>query len=202
MNPSEAAPQLLLIRHAPTLWNDQGVYQGKTDIPLSPQSLIDLSERKVLEPYRAWKLYSSPLARAQQTAETLFGRKAEVVREAAEIDYGLWEGQSIQETQAALPPAENPFGWRGLDFKAPQGESNRDVQQRASIWLSFFHQQGQNAVLVTHKGFILAILAQAWSWSMDRKRPFRVDYEKGQVLAIEAGGQPKVLQLNVEFYSK
>lgn len=185
---------LVLIRHASTEWNELGLYQGQADIPLSPGGLEELSKLAIPDAFSNWKLYSSPLQRAVQTAESLFGRSPSIISEAIEQDYGNWEGK---------PPQHGPeVGWSGAHLPIPGGESIHDVQSRMQKWLKEFYESGESGVLVTHKGVIFALLALAYHWDVTGKKPFKFDSKKMQHLRVSENGQLSVVQLNVEFSSK
>src|SRR5512136_2830135 len=64
--------QLLLIRHGQSTWNAQGRIQGWADPPLSETGLDQarkLAQRLAADGHTLAAIYSSPLFRAQQTAE-------------------------------------------------------------------------------------------------------------------------------------
>jgi phosphoserine phosphatase len=65
---------ILLVRHGETAWNREGRYQGRTDIPLSPdgeQQVRALGDR--LRHVDIAIAISSPLSRARATAEAILG---------------------------------------------------------------------------------------------------------------------------------
>ena len=63
-----------LIRHGITDGNLQGKYIGVTDLPLSPDGVNELLELKGLIEYPdVSKVYTSPLLRARQSANIIFG---------------------------------------------------------------------------------------------------------------------------------
>ena len=62
---------LALIRHGPTVWNEQKRLQGQTDIPLSPDGLTRVEGWSVPTEFSDFKWFASPLTRAQETAELL-----------------------------------------------------------------------------------------------------------------------------------
>ncbi len=62
---------LALIRHGPTVWNEQKRLQGQTDIPLSPDGRKRVEGRRVPDEFSDFNWFASPLSRAQQNAELL-----------------------------------------------------------------------------------------------------------------------------------
>ena len=97
--PSRPEPiDVVTIRHAPTAWNAAGRIQGHMDVPLSEDGRRALARRCLPERFGAYRVHSSPLARAVETA-ALLGLDAPVLdRRLMEMDWGEWEGT----TRAAL----------------------------------------------------------------------------------------------------
>ena len=94
---SQSETTLLLARHGRTEWNRSGRYQGRSDVPLSPEGRADavaLAARICAEPIGA--IVTSPLQRALQTAEIVSERFGAVPfhiePRLVEIAYGSWEG--------------------------------------------------------------------------------------------------------------
>jgi phosphoserine phosphatase len=128
---------ILLVRHGETAWNREGRYQGRTDIPLSPDGegqVARLAIRLAQIPIEV--AVSSPLARARRTAEVILGRRGttlELDEGLLEISHGAWEGQLSMDVEAAH--AEMLGAWRGRpDRDVPAGpgaETLGDVEARA-----------------------------------------------------------------------
>ena len=125
---------MVMIRHAPTAWNAAGRIQGHTDVPLGGDGRRALAGRRLPERFGAYRVHSSPLARAVETA-ALLGLDAPVLdRRLMEMDWGEWEGSTRAALAAADPAgvARNEAG--GPDFRPPGGESPREVQARIVDW--------------------------------------------------------------------
>lgn len=190
-------PQLLVVRHGTTEWNTRKIYQGRADIPLSEEGREELRQREIPKEYRAWKVYSSPLARAIETAKMLSSQEPEKVSAAVELNFGDWEGQSQDLKKTVTVPVGNEWGWLGLDFAPTGGESYRQAQERMRPWLKEFHRAGKSGVLITHKGIILSLLALAWGWRMDKKPPQKINHKCGHLLEIDETGKPHLVKLNI-----
>jgi len=64
---------LLVIRHAPTPWNRTKRLQGRSDIALDDAGrAVALGWRPGVAAWNGWRLLSSPLRRASETAALLF----------------------------------------------------------------------------------------------------------------------------------
>ena len=85
-----------LLRHGRTAWTEQHRYQGRRDIPLSPEGEAEL-RRADFAPAVVWV---SPLSRARRTAELLFpGAEQQVEPDLVEMDFGAFEGRSYKDME-------------------------------------------------------------------------------------------------------
>lgn len=93
--------RLILVRHAESVWNKEGRYQGLTDIPLSDRGRAEA--RALAERLRGEKIdaaYASHLSRALETARIIaqpHGLEVTVEPGLAEMDFGEWEGLTSAE---------------------------------------------------------------------------------------------------------
>src|SRR5262245_3775406 len=131
------AMNILLVRHGETTWNREGRYQGRTDIPLSPDGeaqVAALSRRLANIPLTL--AIASPLSRARRTAEAvLVGRSIQLELDPglAEISHGEWEGKL--STEVERDHAEMFGTWRTRPDRTvpagPEAETLGDVEDRA-----------------------------------------------------------------------
>jgi len=177
-----------LLRHGITKWNLEGRIQGSQDEPLSDAGKAKLCGLLLPQPYATWPAFVSPLRRARETA-ALLGIAAKVEPRLREMAWGAYEGRLLPELRAeASAFAENEA--RALDFRPPDGESPREVQQRALLFLADIAKASENAVAVTHKGVIRALLAAAHGWPMLGKAPVKLQWDCLQVFALRPDGTP------------
>ena len=125
--------KLALIRHGHTDWNRAGRIQGRTDIPLDEGARVELQGYKLPNAWADADLISSPLLRAQQTAEIISGRAPTLNDSLIEMNWGDWEGRIRAELAETLGDAFRENEARGLDFTPPNGESPRMVQELSLI---------------------------------------------------------------------
>jgi broad specificity phosphatase PhoE len=182
---------IALIRHMPTAWNLAGRLQGGHDAPLLPGP-----DRGLPGELAGFRVLSSPLARARQTAARL-GLDPEIDERLAEMAWGEWEGRSLAELRAALGQAMAANEARGLDFRPPGGESPREVQQRVRPLLAEIAESSRSAIAITHKGVIRAVFALAAEWEMRGKPPHRLDWAAAHLFRLDANGQPTIERLNL-----
>lgn len=152
-----------LIRHGRTPANEQGLYIGRTDLPLSPDGLQELLRMKEVYTYpEAARFFSSPLMRCRQTLSVLYpGCTPEIVDGLAECDFGEWEGRSIAE----LKHNEAFLRWvSGEETVIPGGEDAATFQKRVMAAFEGLVQEllrsGETeAVVCTHGGVIMMIMS-------------------------------------------
>ena len=128
---------ILLVRHGETSWNREGRYQGRTDVPLSPDGeaqVSALAARLARLPITA--AVASPLSRARRTAEVILGARETTLELDAgllEISHGAWEGLLSSDVEAAHAAMLDT--WRARpDRDVPAGpgaETLGDVEARA-----------------------------------------------------------------------
>jgi broad specificity phosphatase PhoE len=164
------APVIYYIRHGETSWNAEGRLQGTQDVPLN-----DLGRRQAVHAGRlladllardgrdkaSLPFVASPLIRARATMELARGELKLPPGDYAlddrlrEIAYGVWEGSTLAEMQAADPKLYA----RRLTAKwtlAPEGgETYAQVQVRMADWYGSL--QG-DTVAVAHGGTARALM--------------------------------------------
>jgi len=128
-------PKIILVRHGKTVWNAEGRYQGKMDIPLNEEGKEQA--RKVGEALKDFPIkavYSSPLARCRDTAQEIAKHHVLEVKTKEgfkEIDHGEWEGLLASEVEERYPELLKLWREKPSQVKMPGGESLKDVQERA-----------------------------------------------------------------------
>lgn len=156
---------IYLIRHGQTDFNAEFRFQGSTDVPLNAtgrdqaRRLKRLLERKGV---RLWRLISSPLSRAVETASIISGDPPDVIIEPqlAEIDLGQYEGRLESEIAEMLGP-DAYAAWRAKCYTvpAPDGESMDDAIARVRMVTERICELGaENDVgVVAHQGVFMAV---------------------------------------------
>jgi broad specificity phosphatase PhoE len=173
---------LAIIRHGATEWTAARRLQGRADIGLSAAGRDAVSHWRLPPDVIGWPWDTSPLQRCLQTAAILrqthpgAGRLHQEAR-LIEMSFGSWEGQTLADLRAAGGRAVLAREQRGLDFRAPGGESPRDLQQRLQPWLDAIATADRHTLAIAHKGVIRALYALATGWDMRDKPPDRLAYD-------------------------
>jgi alpha-ribazole phosphatase len=158
--------KICLIRHGITRANEEGLYVGKTDLPLSPSGLSRLIGRKKDSLYPpATRFFAPPLARCRQTLSVLYpGCTPEDTPGLSECDFGQWEGKS-----AAALQGDEPFQkWlTGESNDIPGGESAAAFQQRVTTAFQqlaqSLMQSGDTDAVVCAPGGVISLLMTAFA---------------------------------------
>lgn len=157
---------LLLVRHGETDANASGTWQGSTDSPLNQRGRAQaeaLARRLASENHAIAAVYSSPLSRAQQTAEIIASQIGSPVvnleADLQEFNLGDWEGLTYDELRF-----EKRLWDRMRDdptFTPPGGESAWDFGTRLlySIRKIASDHPGETVIVVSHGGAIATALA-------------------------------------------
>jgi len=188
--------QVAFMRHGPTAWNGARRLQGRADIEITPRSQHFLEERRLPYEFAHFRALCSPLLRCRQTAQIL-GLEVETDPRLVEMDWGEFEGRTIEELHLShnFDFAENEK--RGLDFLPPGGESPRMVQARVLPLLAEIAADGRDTICVTHRGVFRAVYAHARNWDMTGPPPEKLDLYSLHLFALDADGTPHVEALNL-----
>lgn len=150
---------VVLVRHGRTAWNRERRFLGHTDLPLD-----DEGEREARDLARALgrpfvRVYSSPLARAWQTAQALHPEPIPV-EELRELAHGDLEGLRASEAMARHPAFFARWADDPCHTVVPGGESLgacRDRALAALTRLAGAHAPGDVVAAVSHQLVIAAI---------------------------------------------
>lgn len=190
--------QLVVIRHAPTQWNAEKRLQGRTDVALGEAGKAIAASWKPDSAWEGYRVLSSPMARTLETAAILFpSTEIEIEHRLIEMDFGTWEGKSLQELRGAAGGDARERETLGLDFRAPEGESPREVQARLMPLLREIAVAERATIAVTHKAVLRATYALATGWRMLDKPPQKLKDACAHVFALDESGTPRIAQLNV-----
>ncbi len=173
--------RIALLRHGHTGWNRAGRIQGSSDVPLDDDARRELRQFCLPAPWDRADLWSSPLARAVETAEIIAARPPRIADALTEMHWGEWEGRRgvdlLAEPDSGFRHIEN-WGW---DYRAPGGESPQDLRHRLRPWLNGLVN---DAVVVCHIGVMRVLLAQAHHWEFCGPAPFRIKRNRLFLLTV------------------
>jgi probable phosphoglycerate mutase len=188
---------LLLVRHATNDFVGRAIAGRAPGVHLNEEGKREARElASRLSTIPIASICTSPLERAQETAEPLAARTAITPRVLAglhEIDCGAWTGKSFQ----ALGREAEWRLWvtRRTQARPPGGESIVEAQRRIVDVIAQLRAEhdGQTVVLVSHGDVIKAALAHFLRMSLDDLETF--DIAPASVSAIHAGADWTQVQL-------
>ncbi|ANW03815.1 histidine phosphatase family protein [Bradyrhizobium icense] len=164
------APVIYYIRHGETSWNAEGRLQGAQDIPLN-----DLGRKQAAHAGNilaellahdgrdtsALPFVASPLSRARATMELVRGamklppESYSLDDRLREIGYGVWEGSTLAEMQAADPVLYAKRLTAKWTMAPEGGETYAEVQDRMRDW---YDSLRADTVAVAHGGTARALM--------------------------------------------
>jgi probable phosphomutase (TIGR03848 family) len=192
---------VLLIRHATTAATGKRL-GGRTDAPLDDggRRQAEATATRLAElPIKA--VYSSPLARALETAEIVAAPHRLVVRpceDVIEVEYGRWTDRSLK------PLTRNKL-WAVIQARPslvrfPDGETIRYAQLRAVDALEEIAVRHRNGIVavVSHADIIKAAVAFYAGMPLDAFQRLHVGPASVTILAVSDGACPMLLRFNDE----
>jgi len=166
--------RILLLRHAETEWNRERRYQGWRDSPLSSTGREQAeSAGRLLAASPLVAVWSSPLARARETAALIAAPHKLPVREAdafKEMGFGDWEGLTRDEVRERFPDAHRAWAETPNEAAWPGAETLGVVRARALAGLEALREahQGQTVCLVSHGITSRILILEALGLGLDR----------------------------------
>jgi probable phosphoglycerate mutase len=154
---SAELPRLFLARHGDTAWTESGQHTGRTDLPLNERGAEHARQLgEQLRRFSYARVFTSPLLRASTTCALAgFGAVAETDANLAEWDYGRFEGKRTKDILRDRP------GWELFRDGCPDGETAKDVADRADHFIARVHDLGGH-VLAFSSGHIIRMIAARW----------------------------------------
>ncbi|HEX6684475.1 MAG TPA: histidine phosphatase family protein [Candidatus Limnocylindrales bacterium] len=163
---------MILWRHGNTDWNNDGRFQGQTDVPLNERGRAQAAAAaSMLAGFKPELLISSDLSRTWDTATALAeatGLPLEREPRLRERGFGLWETLTIDEVQERFP--QSHARWlEGDSAPGDEIEPLADLGKRVSEVIRQAAERNPDGVsiLVTHGGSIRWGVAALLGWPED-----------------------------------
>jgi len=154
---------IVMVRHGETDWNREDRFQGHSDPPLNDRGRSQARAlAQALGGLEAAALYSSPLARAHETAIILAERlrlEVQMRDDLREVDVGSWSGLTRSEAEARFPAGYRR--WLEFGHGWDDGETYQELGLRVLSEVRRIAEDhpGERVVAVTHGGPIRSALA-------------------------------------------
>lgn len=203
---------LILVRHSTTAASAAARNLGQRSDPpltgagreLAARLGTTLAHELGELPHDAIRICSSPALRCRQTADAIVGaigpanQPIELMADVLEMDYGAWEGLTVDECRARDPQLR--AAWEADPYRTacPQGESGSQVAHRAfaalepvEAWLA--EDRSRVAVVVAHNHVLRLRLCALFGWPMREYRRRLITDPAGYSL-VGFGPDPPVIR--------
>ena len=177
--------RLALLRHGHTPWNREGRIQGRTDIALDSEAAEQLAKLALPDSWADADIWSSPLKRAEQTAEIVTNQSPKTTPALTEMDWGDWEGQHGKDLKADPRSGFKDIEDWGWSFAPKGGERVDAVRARLLPWAN---ARTHDTIAVCHIGVMRVLLAHATGWNFEGPAPFQIKRNRLFVIEISAAG--------------
>lgn len=192
---------LILVRHGTSEWNALGLWQGWTDIPLSPKGREDaLRAAEALRGIEIHRTHTSLLSRAKETWE--------IMREALQISppttehqalnerhYGIYQGKNKWQVKEQVGEEEFQRIRRSWNHKIPEGETLEDVYNRI---VPYYEKNilpdlvaDRNALIVAHGNSLRALVKYLEGMSIEQV--LKLEFGIGEVHCYKFDGAGRLL---------
>ena len=182
---------LILLRHGRTAANEAGLLQGRLNQDLDElgrQQAIDAAAYITDAVGSIDMVVSSPLRRAQQTAEA-FGMPVEIDERFVELSYGIYEGVPHADV-----PSEVWQTWRNdYSFVPEGGESLAALDERVRLACADLVEQAahENVVVVSHVSPMKSSVA--WALGVDIGISWNCHLDHAAICRVAIRGRRPVL---------
>jgi len=212
-NTESSATRILLIRHGETDWNRLHRFQGRSDLPLNQNGREQAHALALgLKDQSLTAIYSSPLARAVETASLIkvFHPSVPLFKEEGLVEMNLGEFEGMEAGHWVVGHADFLKCWRETpaSVRMPGGENLQEVQARAVSTLeriAKLYPMESTLLLCSHNFVNLTILCYALKIPLDRFREVRQETAALNILYVQ--GEQLVAEVvndrsHLEGYSK
>ena len=174
-----------LIRHGETDFNKRRFFYGKADVSINETGKEQASQiHQLLKGRAISRIYTSQLKRTLETAAIIFPDQIPTAYKALnERDFGLWEGRTANEIQAAFPLVWEEWLESPFDVTPSKAEPFQKFKDRVqSIVEEIRETEDDEIAIVGHLG----VLRLIYQFLVDPEADFwSIDIPQGTVLLLE-----------------
>lgn len=181
--------KIYLIRHGETESNRKGIFRGRLDIPLSQNGKEQAEDlKRYFENIPVNIVYTSPLQRAVETAETVFpGHTPLKEKWLNNLDLGEWSGMEKSLVKERFPEMWENWVKRPESIRFPGGERLDDVHQRSRLFFEkMIAGEPETIAAVSHRSVVKVMIAAAvgvernyyWRFHLDNASVSLLHYEQ------------------------
>jgi broad specificity phosphatase PhoE len=193
--------KVYLLRHGETTYNADGNrYCGRTDIDLTEKGTAQATlVNTLLKDVHFDAVYSSPLKRAQLTAEIASGVSVVIDDRLIEVDFGAWEGKTRAEFIA-----ENELLWTNwcadpqLANAGGNGECGQAIVARVDHFFNEMQQKHPDGTIlvVAHNGVNRLYMAHKLGMPLKNYRQLAQENSSITLFELAEDGEFTLKKLN------
>jgi broad specificity phosphatase PhoE len=181
--------RIYLVRHGTTEWNKEEVFRGRAECRLNETGQAEAKALSLyFEDIPLAGVYSSPLARAMETARpTAEAKGREVVPDPAftDLDFGAWQGLPLKEAKEKYPELYRLWREQPGAVFFPRGEDLAQVRNRSWEGLQRLAAGNpqQTILIVTHRVVTKVLICAALG--LDDSRFWQVKQDSTAINCLE-----------------
>jgi broad specificity phosphatase PhoE len=126
--------KMYVIQTGRTIWDEQTRIESAPGTPLTETAQRDVQDAaRELAVHNITTIYASVGEAEQQTAQLIaeaIGAKVRTRKDLRELDYGLWQGLTVQEIRRRQPKLYRQWSEAPASVRPPGGETLDEAQQR------------------------------------------------------------------------
>ena len=193
---------IILVRHGVCEGNIKGMFRGRTDFPLNKRGFVQAQDlARELKSFPLKYIYTSPLSRAKQTAETVArqcGIEVKVEEQFNNIELGSWEGRFMKEIAEQYPEEWELWVYNPEKLRVKDMETLYDVQKRAKTCLDNLvsRHNGESLAVITHRAVLKPLIAACLNITSPYFWKIHLDTASYSLLSYKEGRGYCLLQLN------
>ncbi len=195
--------EVLLIRHGQTEWNAKRQVMGRRPIPLNAAGRTQAEGvARHLASATIDRLYTSPVARARETAEIIAavhtGLAVEDCEAFTEIDYGEWTNCGFDDLPVQYAEAWKAYRADPSQSIFPGGESMGGAAQRIHDGVDQIvnAQREGRVAIVSHADVLKVALMHLLGMELKQMSRFAVDNCAILIVRLHGEGCPKLVLAN------
>lgn len=189
--------RLVLIRHASTVANENGLLCGSMETDISEKGRLEidcLKERierlKKEENWKLSKVYVSESKRTEETVKDIENLEIIKIKNLGEIDFGDFEGKTFEWIKNEYPKEYDKLCIEGFDYRYLNGENAIEAYEknkRAIEYILKDMEDGSTAIICAHGGSIRNILSYMLCGKLENHWNFKIENAKITVLEYDYG---------------
>jgi broad specificity phosphatase PhoE len=173
--------KIIIIRHGAIEDRYRECYIGSTDVPLSEKGFKDSAAiGEYIADIECDHIFASPMLRVRQTLETALPaekiKTVEYFDNIKEINFGDWEGKTIEEINELYPEQVNDWIKTLNGFGFPNGSTYEDFHKGIEQFKdTLVNSKGSKIMVFTHGGVILSLTCSILGLEKEKMLAFKTN---------------------------